>query len=87
MKSLWLAVLLASPPVAVWALRGGEEKSAAPLAAAPAPTEKVAVEVLASDGKTKWMMVEVPHEAVPEPGSAVLMMLSTLLLLRRNRGK
>jgi hypothetical protein len=86
MKWLGLAVLLASPPVAAWALRGGGETAAAPEIASP-PIERVAVEVLAADGKKQWMVVEVPHDAVPEPASAVLMMLSTLLLLRRQRGK
>lgn len=86
MKTLWLALLLAAPPVAVWSLRGGAEKAAAPVLAVP-PTERVAVEVLTTDGKKQWIMVEVPQEAVPEPSSAVLIMLSTLLMLRRNRGK
>ena len=86
MKTLWLALLLASPPVAAWALRGGEENVVTPKTTV-SPTERVAVEVLSADGKKEWMMVEVPHEAVPEPASAVLMMLSTLLLLRRQRDK
>jgi hypothetical protein len=86
MKTLWLAVLLASPPLAVWTLRGGGEKAAAPEIAAP-PVERVAVEVLSTDGRKEWVMVEVPHEVVPEPSSAVLMMFSVLLLLRRQRGK
>jgi hypothetical protein len=86
MKTLWLALLLAAPPVAIWTWRGGGERTTPPVVAAH-PTEKVAVEVLTADGKKQWMMVEVPHEAVPEPSSALLIMLSTLLLLRRNRGK
>jgi hypothetical protein len=86
MKTLGLAVLLASPAVAAWALRGGEEPSAAAESGAPA-VERVAVELVAADGKKEWMMVEFPPEAVPEPASALLLMLSTLLLLRRNRGK
>jgi hypothetical protein len=86
MKTLCLAVLLASPPAAVWALRGSEQSPVPPPMSAP-PTERMAVEVLSADGKKEWMMVEVPHEAVPEPSSAVLMMLSSLLLLRRQRGK
>lgn len=85
-KPLWLILILASPPVAVWALRGGEEKAIVPEIAAP-PTERVAVEVLAADGKKEWIMVEVSNEAVPEPSSAVLVMLGTLLLLRRQRNK
>ena len=64
----------------------GWGKAAAPEIAAP-PLERVAVEVLSADGKKEWMMVEVAHEMVPEPSSALLMMFSMLLLLRRQRGK
>jgi hypothetical protein len=85
-KVLWVALFLAAPPIAIWTWRGAAEKPVAPVIAAPS-SEQVAVEVLTADGRKQWMMVEVPHEAVPEPSSAVLIMLSTLLLLRRNRGK
>jgi hypothetical protein len=86
MKTLWLAVLLASPAAVVWALRGSEQSPVPPAMSAP-PVERMAVEVLDADGKKQWLMVEVPHEAVPEPSSAILMILSCLLLLRRERGK
>lgn len=79
-------MLLASPPAVVWALRGGGQPPVPPAMSAP-PVERIAVEVLDADGKKQWMMVEVPHEAVPEPSSAVLIMMSCLLLLRRQRGK
>ncbi|MCU0778070.1 MAG: PEP-CTERM sorting domain-containing protein [Akkermansiaceae bacterium] len=86
MKTLWLAVLLASPPAVVWALRGSAQPALPPAMSAP-PVERMAVEVLDAGGGKQWMMVEVAHDAVPEPSSAVLMMLSCLLLLRRQRGK
>lgn len=48
---------------------------------------KMPVEVVGVGGKTEWVMVEVSNQAVPEPGAAVLLALSSLLLLRRRRGK
>ncbi len=94
-KFLGLGLLLASPPMAAWALRGGTPDTDAPLAAhappaAVAPEQapmKVPVEVVTKDGKKEWVMVEFHTTAIPEPGSAALLMLSSLLLLRRQRGK
>lgn len=92
-KFLWFGLFLASPPMAAWALRGGVETENTPVqtnihaTAASSETDrlKVPVEVVTGEGKTQWMMVEVTHEAIPEPGAAVLLAVSSLLLLRRHR--
>jgi hypothetical protein len=96
-KSLWLGLFLAFPPVAAWTLRGNAESLNPPPAAhsAPAPAAvpaeenlmQVPVEVVANGGKTEWVVVEVTNQAIPEPGAAAMLALSSLLLLRRQRRK
>jgi hypothetical protein len=96
-KSLWLGLLLASPPVAAWALRGTAEAVNPPPAAHSAPVPAAApveenlmqlpVEVVANGSKTEWVVVEVTNKAIPEPGAAAMLALSCLLLLRRQRRK
>lgn len=48
---------------------------------------KMPVEVVGVGGKSEWVMVEISNEAVPEPSAAALLALTSLLLLRRRRGK
>jgi hypothetical protein len=48
---------------------------------------KLPVEVVGADGKTEWAMVRISDQMIPEPGAAALLALSSLLLLRRRRGK
>lgn len=95
-KSLWLGLFLAFPPAAAWALRGNAEAvnpppaaHSAPAPAAPAEEDlmQVPVEVVADGGKTEWVVVEVTNQAIPEPGAAAMLALSSLLLLRRQRRK
>ena len=48
---------------------------------------KMPVEVVGASGQREWILVEVSNQTIPEPGAAVLLSLSSLLLLRRRRGK
>jgi len=80
-KLLWVGLLLACPPLSAQSL---------PASTSPADEEKriqMPVEVVGTGGKREWVMVEVSNEAVPEPGTTALLALSSLLLLRRRRGK
>lgn len=89
-KFLWIGLFLAFPPMAAWALRGDEDKPAPAAVAMPTVVEtnriKMPVEVVTKGGKTEWVMVEVPTQAIPEPGTSTLLMaFSCLILLRRKR--
>lgn len=89
-KILWIGLLLAFPPVAVWVLRGHDDSPASPPAAvtetAESPRIQLPVEIVTKDGKVEWIMVEIAADAIPEPGTATLLMaFSSLLLLRRKR--
>ena len=47
---------------------------------------RVPVEVVAKDGESEWVIVEVEPQAIPEPSAAVLLLLvGGALLLRRDR--
>ena len=89
-KFLWIGLFLAFPPMVAWALRGHDDSPASPPSAMVRTVEttriQVPVEIVTKDGKVEWIMVDVVADAIPEPGtSALLMTLSSLLLLRRNR--
>ena len=88
MKPLLLGVLLASPPLAAWALRSGDEKPETTVIH-QAPREVVTlipVEIVAQGAAPQWVQVEVPATAVPEPGVLPLVTLPlALALLRRRR--
>jgi hypothetical protein len=89
-KFLWIGLFLAFPPMAAWALRGGHDKPAPSPVAMTEVVEtnriKMPVEVVTKGGKTEWVMVDVPTQAIPEPGTTTLLMtLSCILLLRRKR--
>lgn len=94
MKTLMIGLLLASPPVAAWMLRAAEPAIQEPVirqtpATSPAaPNEaavQVPVEVVAEGSAPEWVYVEVQSQTIPEPGSAALAALASLLLLRRQR--
>lgn len=91
MKAVLIGMLLASPPVAAWVLRWQEPTTQTtpdqPLAkptTAPA-TVQIPVEVVSKGRASEWVYVEVPTQAVPEPGVTLLLPLASLLLLRRQR--
>jgi hypothetical protein len=90
MKAVFLGMLLASPPVAAWMLRGShtarENHDIQPITeiSSPAPV-RIPVEVVAKGSASQWVYVDAPSHAVPEPGVASLMAVASLLLLRRQR--
>ena len=94
-KVLLCGLLLASPPVAAWILRDeppGQAMTAAADSVSPnaapalnAGAVQVPVEVLAKGSAPQWVYVELPNQAVPEPGLVSLLAIGSLLLLRRRR--
>ena len=94
-KVLLIGLLLASPPVAAWILRGAEPAAQSGgvqpvasqmMAASPADGSiRIPVEVVAEGSAPQWLYVEVQSQAVPEPGVMSLVALTSLLLLRRRR--
>jgi hypothetical protein len=90
MKILLIGTLLALPPVAAWVLRGQEPP--------PQKTQdqsfteiikdqsvQIPIEVVTKGNASEWIYVEVPIQSVPEPGITLLIPLTSLLLLRRQR--
>ncbi len=97
LKFLWIGLLLACPPVSLWAMRnepaGRAEPTSTAIRATPGGPQaegnpmKVPVEVVSKDGKREWIHVELAGQSIPEPGITALLFLSSLLLLRRHRDK
>ncbi len=90
MKALLIGMLLASPPVAAWMWRGSEVTLQTTEIQSIAETSATAqvqipVEIVATGSTSEWVYVEVPNQAVPEPGVPALIALASLLLLRRQR--
>ncbi len=93
MKPLLLGLLLATPALGAWIFHGTPViDSTAPrtaITAAPAPPlaaiVRVPVEVIAKDRAPQWIYVQVGAQSVPEPGTATLLVLTSLLLLHRRR--
>ena len=96
MKACVLGLLLASPAVAAWIFRGTDPALAIPPGVSPTlpqahhalPADspvQVPVEVVAKGSEPEWVYVQVPNQAIPEPGVASLLALTSLLLLRRQR--
>ena len=72
--------------MAAWALRGHGDEPPPNQTVTLSTIEKVPVEVVAKGVKSEWLMVEVPSEAIPEPGVMTLLMVSSsVALLRRRR--
>lgn len=89
-KAVLLGLLLASPPLAAWILHEADTPARAEAVpqdavASAEPAAQIAVEVVAKGSSPEWVYVEVPAQAVPEPGSVMLLAVSSLLLLRRQR--
>jgi hypothetical protein len=92
MKALFLGLLLATPAVAAWIFHGTEPameiRPDAPRASHAVPAGspvQVPVEVVAKGSQPEWVYVQVPNQAIPEPGVASLLALTSLLLLKRQR--
>ena len=94
MKSLLLALLLASPPLAAWIIRsepslmpasGNRPVTGQSTASDPEPTQRLPVEVVQKGSAPQWIYVEVQNQAVPEPSSLGIFALGSLLLFRRRR--
>ena len=95
MKTLLLGLLVASPALAAWISRGSESVVSrqeitmiSQRAQTPRPESvvRVPVEVIAKGSPPKWVYVEVPTHAVPEPGMVSLFVLTSLILaLHRQR--
>lgn len=97
MKSIIFGVLLASPPVAVWAYRSSEKSAAAaeirPVSysqSGHAQTDgavRIPIEIIEKGSAPKFYYVESTTAAVPEPGIFSLLTLTSLVLVfRRRRG-
>lgn len=96
-KTLLIGMLVASPAAVYWADRGApsppwiEPSISSVSLATPLPvaesTLQVPVEVITNGSAPQWVYVQVGNQAVPEPGMASLLALTTLLLaFRRQRG-
>ena len=96
MKFLLVGVLLASPAIAAWTLRGTEKPDTAAIRqtafdskiqpARPSEAVRVPVEVIEKGTATQWIYIETGNQAVPEPGIYSLLAFASLAwVLRRNR--
>ena len=93
MKFLLIGLLVASPSVAAWALRGGDTVAAPAQAevvrdgntGAAEPVIHLPVEIVAKGASPEWVRIEVRTEAIPEPGVAPMVGLPLLCLLLRRR--
>ncbi len=93
MKPLFLGLLLVSPALGAWIFHRTPEldctASGAIIAAVPAHPPaaivRVPVEVIAKGSAPQWIYVQVGSQSVPEPGTATLLVLTSLLLLHRRR--
>lgn len=96
MKFLMVGVLLASPAIAAWTLRGAEKPDPVAIrqtslepkvhSALSSEAIRVPVEVIEKGRAAKWIYIETGHQAVPEPGIHLLLALASLaLVLRRHR--
>jgi hypothetical protein len=92
-KSLIFGLLLASPALAAWAYLGPgpvDSVRVLPASAGQSSVEplRISVEVIAKGSAPQWVYVEVPPQAIPEPGYIALLALTgVLLIFRRSRGQ
>lgn len=90
MKALLIGMFLASPPLAAWVLRT-QDTPPQPLVSQTTATitaensVQIPVEIIDKGRASEWVYVEVPTHSVPEPGITLLLPLTGLLLLRRQR--
>jgi len=89
-KSLIFGLLLASPALAAWAYFGSGAVDSARVSAqvlwVPADRPlaeplRIPVEVIAKGSAPQWVYVEVPPQAIPEPGYISLLALAGVLLV------
>lgn len=94
-KSLVFGLLLASPALGFWVFQGlgasfqqtsGHRMPSAEMVPAPEKITRIPVEVIAKGSAPEWVYVSVEGQAVPEPGTALLFILSGVwFALRRQR--
>jgi hypothetical protein len=90
-KALICGLLVASPPLAAWMLRspesalGADNSPPAAMVSTPDNRTRIPVEVVSKGAAPQWINVEIPVQAVPEPGILPLLLLPGLLLLHRRR--
>jgi hypothetical protein len=96
MKFLLIGLLLASPAIAAWTLRGAEKSDPVAIrqrafdpkiqSARPSEALRVPVEVIEKGSAAQWIYIETGQQAVPEPGIFSLLAVASLaLVLRRQR--
>lgn len=93
-KALLFGMFLASPALVMWKFRGAEAVVSKPEIRSISYTSqaprvesivRVPVEVIAKGRAPQWVYVEVGSQAVPEPGIASLLVLTSLLLVFRRQ--
>ena len=74
-KTLLFGILVVSPAVAVWVLRGSDSAASRPEIRQVSNNSRaesvvrVPVEVIAKGSAPEWVYIEVTGQALPEPGS------------------
>ena len=94
-KSLIFGLFLASPGLAAWAYLGmgsvdsvdaSPQVSLGTAGSHGGERLRVPVEVIAKGSPPQWVYVEVPPQAIPEPGLMTLLALASgMLVFRRKR--
>ena len=93
-KSLLFGLFIASPVLGFWMLRSADAipgsqmnqpVQAIAVASVHEKITRIPVEVISKGEAHEWVYVDVGNQAVPEPGSAFLILLSGLLMVFRRQ--